>query len=54
MFYRLNFLTFQWKKGRLEGEEEVGKKAQGGRDDVEVCDSITYNVQFDMYCQMIS
>ena len=55
MFYRLNFLTFQWKKGRLKGgEEEAGKKAQGGRDEVEVCDSITHNVQFDANCQMIS
>ena len=54
MFYRCNFLTFQWKKGRLEGEEEAGKKVQGGRDEVEVCDSITQNVQFDVICQMIS
>ena len=54
MFYRLNFLTFQWKKGRLEGEEEAGKKAQGGRGEVEVCDSITHNMQFDANCQMIS
>ena len=49
MFYRLNFLTFQWKKhpgGREEGT--------GGRDEVEVCDSITHNVQFDANCQMIS
>ena len=54
MFYRLNFLTFQWKKGRLEGEEEAGKKAQGGTDEVEVCDSIAHKVQFNVNCQMIS
>ena len=54
MFYRGNFFTFQWKKGRLEGEEEAGKKVQGGRVAGKVCDSVTQNVQFDVICQMIS
>ena len=54
MFYRCNFLTSQSKKGRLEGEEEAGKKVQGGRDEVEICDSVTQNVQCDVICQMIS
>ena len=54
MFYRGNFLTFQWEKGRLEGEEEAGEKAQGVRVVGKVCDSVTQNVQFDVICQMIS
>ena len=47
-------MTFQWKKGRLEGEEEAGKKLQGARDEVEVCDSVTHNMQFDVNCRIIS
>ena len=44
------FLDFSVK----ENAQEPGKKAHGGRDEVEVCDSITHNVQFDVNCQMIS
>ena len=47
-------MTFQWEKGRLEGEEEAGEKAQGVRVAGKVCDSVTQNVQFDVICQMIS
>ena len=37
-----------------ENAQEAGKKAQGGRDEVEVYDSVTHNVEFDANCQMIS
>ena len=40
------FLDISVKERQIKrGEEEAGKKAQGGRDEVEVCDSITHNVQ---------
>ena len=42
------------KKGRLEREEASWKKAKRGRNEFEVCDSETHNVQFNMNCQMIS
>ena len=32
----------------------VRKKAKRGTDEVEVCDSVTQNVQFDVNCPMIS
>ena len=54
MFYRGNFLTFQWENGRFEGEVEVEEKVQGIRVVGKVCDSVTQNVQFDVICQMIS
>ena len=39
---------------KLYGEEVAGKKVKRGRDEVEVCDSVTRNVQFNVNCQMIS
>ena len=38
----------------MEREEAAGKKAKRGTDEVEVCGSITHNVQFNVNCQMIS
>ena len=31
----------------------TGKKEEGSGDEVEVCDSETYNMQFNVNCQMI-
>ena len=31
-----------------------GKTKEGGRNEGEVCDSVTHNVQFNVNCQIIS
>ena len=48
------FLDISVKVRQREREEAAGKKAQRDTDEVEVSDSITHNVQFDVNCQMIS
>ena len=38
----------------MEREEVAGKKVKRGTDEIEVCDSVTHNVQFNVNCQMMN
>ena len=51
---QMQFLDISVKERQTEKRGVSGKKAKRGRDEVEVCDSVTHNELLNVNCQMIS